>query len=220
MRVALDFDGTITERDELDVLAQDWSERTWHETEAMLAAGAISAAEALARELAPVRLRHDDAVALLVERARARPGLDALVAVARAHGAEVVVVSDGARAYATAFLRSLGLELPVDAHDVAFSETGTTVTPAAGGRCPACGHVCKRARLERMPRKTPLVYVGDGLSDRCAAAGADVVFARDALARHLAATGRPFHRFESLTDVAAHLSDHQVGAPPIHTNRP
>ena len=43
-----------------------------------------------------------------------------------------------------------------------------------GPACAACGELCKRARC----RTAPLVYVGDGYSDRCAALAADRVFAR------------------------------------------
>jgi 2-hydroxy-3-keto-5-methylthiopentenyl-1-phosphate phosphatase len=45
------------------------------------------------------------------------------------------------------------------------------------------------------------VYVGDGISDRCASLAAERVFARSGLAQYLTAQGVPFEPFEDLNDV-------------------
>ena len=55
-------------------------------------------------------------------------------------------------------------------------------------------------------RRRPLVFVGDGWSDRCAALACDRVFARDGLAAYLDEQQFPFEPFETLADVAAALS--------------
>jgi hypothetical protein len=47
------------------------------------------------------------------------------------------------------------------------------------------------------------VFIGDGASDRFAAAHADLVFAKGALARTCAAEGWPFVEWESFGPVAA-----------------
>ena len=52
----------------------------------------------------------------------------------------------------------------------------------------------------------PLVYVGDGYSDRCAALAADRVFARRALGDYLVSRNVPFEPFETFDDVAAALT--------------
>ena len=69
--------------------------------------------------------------------------------------------------------------------------------------CPECGDLCKRRAL---PAGRPLVYVGDGYSDRCAALAADRVFARRALADYLVSRNVPFEPFETFDDVAAALT--------------
>jgi 2-hydroxy-3-keto-5-methylthiopentenyl-1-phosphate phosphatase len=67
--------------------------------------------------------------------------------------------------------------------------------------CPACGEPCKRAALEG----GDVVFVGDGVSDHCAALVADRVFARDGLAEYLAGEGVSYEPFGDLRDVAAAL---------------
>jgi len=51
----------------------------------------------------------------------------------------------------------------------------------------------------------PVVFVGDGYSDRCAALAADRVFARDGLADWLDRKGLGYERFEDFYEVATAL---------------
>ena len=71
------------------------------------------------------------------------------------------------------------------------------------GMCPVCGDKCKRRSL---PAGSPLVFVGDGLSDRCASLACDRVFARVGLAAYLDEQGVPYEPYETFFDVAAALS--------------
>lgn len=65
-----------------------------------------------------------------------------------------------------------------------------------------CKATCIRAfRAEASPRQ-----VGNApISDACASAEADIVFAKDGLAEYLDREGRGFVRFETLNDVVAEL---------------
>jgi 2,3-diketo-5-methylthio-1-phosphopentane phosphatase len=203
--LALDFDGTITDADAPDALAREFAADRWEATEARLAAGEISAPEALARELAPVTLAEDAAVGFLLAATTPRPGLDELLAHARARAWETIVVSDGVQSYIEAFLRRAGHALPVLAHPVRFSPAGAQVPTGGLERCPACGTTCKRPRLLRAAAGRPVVYVGDGLSDRCPSLAVRHVFARAGLAEHLGAHGVPYTPFATLSDVARQL---------------
>ena len=51
----------------------------------------------------------------------------------------------------------------------------------------------------------PAVFVGDGLSDRYAAACADLVFAKSSLARYCRGEGIEHVTYENLSQVAARL---------------
>ena len=68
-----------------------------------------------------------------------------------------------------------------------------------GTICEHCDEECKRASLPQ--GDGPLVFVGDGYSDRCAALAADRVFATRALVTYLEERGLPFERFDDLYDV-------------------
>ena len=52
----------------------------------------------------------------------------------------------------------------------------------------------------------PTVYIGDGRSDFCVSAGADILFAKGALAEHAATRGRPYYPFVTFADVRRRLA--------------
>jgi 2-hydroxy-3-keto-5-methylthiopentenyl-1-phosphate phosphatase len=68
--------------------------------------------------------------------------------------------------------------------------------------CDHCSESCKRAGL---PDGRPVVFVGDGYSDRCAALAADRVFARDGLAEYLGGRGGSYEVFEDFVQLGAAL---------------
>jgi 2-hydroxy-3-keto-5-methylthiopentenyl-1-phosphate phosphatase len=51
-----------------------------------------------------------------------------------------------------------------------------------------------------------VIYVGDGLSDKCAASEADVVFAKRDLAAYCDENGVPYTKFEHLDEVAESIA--------------
>jgi len=94
----------------------------------------------------------------------------------------------------------------VRANEVAWHPDGWRATFRNGDACGTCGEPCKRADVTSADAIGMLVYVGDGYSDRCAAQAADRIFARDGLARYLAARGVTFEPFDDLRDVARSLA--------------
>jgi prepilin-type N-terminal cleavage/methylation domain-containing protein len=65
--------------------------------------------------------------------------------------------------------------------------------------CAECGEACKRSAL---PAVGETVYVGDGISDRCAALASDRIFRTRGLARYLEHEGIPYERFDDFHDIA------------------
>jgi 2-hydroxy-3-keto-5-methylthiopentenyl-1-phosphate phosphatase len=57
------------------------------------------------------------------------------------------------------------------------------------------------------PAGTPVLFVGDGLSDRYAAAAADLVFAKHKLAVYCDEQGMPHVRYSDLGAVAALIDE-------------
>src|SRR5712691_3858867 len=73
----------------------------------------------------------------------------------------------------------------------------------------SCGHgcaTCKPAMMSLLNRSgAPTIFVGDGLSDKYAAASADFVFAKDKLAAYCQEQQIAHSRYNNLSEVAERL---------------
>jgi 2-hydroxy-3-keto-5-methylthiopentenyl-1-phosphate phosphatase len=201
--VFLDYDGTISTRDTGVALLERYAPPAWRAIDDEYTRGEIGSRvclldewDLLPKDEAMLRAAADD-VSL-------DPGVDALVAALRGAGAEVVVVSDGFGFYVHE--RLAHLEVPIVTNAVDWT-TGALEFPNAD-RCCACSScgTCKQAPIkDAKHRGLATVMVGDGASDQKAALLADVLFAKDGLARWCDRADVPYHPFVTLADVHAVL---------------
>ncbi len=116
----------------------------------------------------------------------------------------VTVLSDGFDAYIDPVLHREGLDtLMRFSNELQFNGDGTVepVFPFTDAECPRCAN-CKRNHIiTRSNDDQVIVYIGDGISDRCPVQFADVVFAKDSLVSFCETHNITFHRFEDFSDV-------------------
>jgi 2-hydroxy-3-keto-5-methylthiopentenyl-1-phosphate phosphatase len=192
VRLVLDWDGTCTVQDSLVAAVRDLGDPSVYDREYG------SYGEALAAEIATIRVTPEEAAAWAVEHVEVRPGFHELVA-----DHDPVIVSSGLPQLILPVLGREGVEVDVRSNFADPSPDGWRVRFRHEGVCEVCGDRCKRRSL---PAGRPIVFVGDGYSDRCASLACQRVFARDSLARYLHAEGVAFEPFDTLADVAAALS--------------
>jgi 2-hydroxy-3-keto-5-methylthiopentenyl-1-phosphate phosphatase len=203
--IVLDFDGTITEDDLLDRIAREFGDpAVYREVEDGLHAGTVTLQECITREYEPVTMPMADAVAWVLEQVRIRPGLPELVELARERGWEVTVLSSGFEELIRPVLAQAGVAgVHVVANTVDVTPDGWRVRWHEQTICATCGQACKRGGL---PTDGEVVYVGDGISDRCAAQAADRVFATRGLARYFDERDLPYEPFVDFHDVVRALT--------------
>jgi 2-hydroxy-3-keto-5-methylthiopentenyl-1-phosphate phosphatase len=210
--IACDFDGTITQRDTLHVIVEAFGVAgLWAELEPRLRSGEITVEQAMQEEFAAVRATPAQIRDVVRERAPVRAGFLEFARWCGDAGHRLIVFSNGFRSIIEPVLNDVGLaHLEVVAHDAAFSAEGCRlVWSARGARCTLCGRPCKRQPLRERWDGEELVYLGDGISDRCVSLLADAIFARDGLAEHLAGEGVAFEPFDDFHQVQA-LLDRRV----------
>jgi len=201
--LVLDFDGTITEFDVLDEIAQRFGDpEEFARIDAALDRGSLTLREVITQEFAPVRAPLEDVVAWVVENVRVRRGFREPVELARSRGWDVVVLSSGFHELIEPVLAREGVDVEVKANRLDPDSAGWRVLWRDETVCATCGEECKRRAL---PVEGEVVYVGDGFSDRCAALASDRVFATRGLARFLGERGVPFERFDDFYEIAAAL---------------
>jgi len=201
--IFVDFDGTITERDLLDTIAQTFGDpEVYAEVDAGLDERRLTLHEVLRREFEPVRAPLAEVVDWVLANATVRAGFGELVRAADQRGWRLVVLSSGFRELIEPVLDREGLagvELVANAVDPAPS--GWRVSFRDERPCPVCGEPCKRAAVLELRDGGRSVFVGDGISDRCGAEASDLVFARRGLAAYLASRDVPFEPFEDFHTV-------------------
>ena len=189
--LVLDWDGTCTVRDSLVAAVHDLGDAGIYETKYP------SYGEALAAEVGTLRVTAGEAAEWAVANVELRQGFHELV---DRHAP--VIVSSGLPQLILPVLERERVDVEVRSNFAEPSPDGWRLRFRHEGPCPVCGDRCKRRSL---PDERPLVFVGDGYSDRCASLACDRVFARDSLARYLDDEAVAYEPFDSLLDVAAAL---------------
>ncbi|HZE29053.1 MAG TPA: haloacid dehalogenase-like hydrolase [Gaiellaceae bacterium] len=198
MRLVLDWDGTVTERDTLDLVLERFGDaEVYLRAESELEAGRMTLNEVISTEFATVTAPLDEVVAHVIDRARVRPGFAEL-----ARARRPLVVSSGFHELIEPVLEREGVLDAVElrANRVDARPDGWRVHFRVAEACEVCGEPCKRADLPA----GEVVYAGDGHSDYCASLAAARVFATGGLARWLERRGVAF---TPLTDFRALASD-------------
>ena len=205
--LAVDFDGTITLRDTLHVIVDEYGRAgVWDELEPDLVAGRITIEQAMAEQFRTVTATPEEIAALIRAQAGVRDGFTDLVAFAEQRGHRLVVMSAGFRSVIDLVLGDLGLgHLEITSNEAIFSADGCTLvfSDDRGELCELCDRRCKRHAMRVRHEGEPVVYVGDGISDRCVSGLADLVFARAGLAAWLDERDReylPFDDFHQVID--------------------
>jgi 2,3-diketo-5-methylthio-1-phosphopentane phosphatase len=220
VRVFVDFDGTVSVGDTTDLMLERFADTSWKTVEADWVAGRIGSRECLARQIDLVRATPAQLDAF-AQGSAIDPHFPAFAALCEAHHLPVTIVSDGLDRIATAMLARAGLDIPVLANHLEWrgGDRWRLGFPQARGDCHAAAGHCKCTTLAAEPAALR-VLIGDGRSDFCAAATADLVIAKNALAAHCRASGIGFMPFADFADASMILAGWvaaltRYDAPPI-----
>ena len=154
--------------------------------------------EVIELEFTGVHAPFDEVLAWLLEHVRVRRGFREF---AEAH--DPLILSSSFVETIEPVLAREAVRLRVLANGVDPRPDGWRVRWRDGTTCEHCNESCKRGAL---PSDGPIVFVGDGYSDRCAALAADRVFARDGLARYLEPERVSFQPFEDFVQLGVALA--------------
>lgn len=203
MLFVIDFDGTLAVDDTVDRLLEHYADPSWASLEADWLAGRITALECMG---AQIGLVNADQVTLerFFRGIELDPHFPAFWDHVRPY-AQVAVVSDGLDHAIHTALRGAGLDLPVFANTLHFvgRDRLELSFPLRQTDCAGGNGVCKCAVARDLAKASggPVVLIGDGKSDACLAARADIVFAKSSLLRHCQEQAIPHTPFEDFSDI-------------------
>jgi 2-hydroxy-3-keto-5-methylthiopentenyl-1-phosphate phosphatase len=184
----------VTEVDSLNMVLERFGDPdVYEEAERGLEKG-MTLREVMDYEFSGLRTPLDEVVEWMLEHVRIRPGFREF---AEAH--DPLILSSSFVETIQPLLDREGVRLDVVANNVDPRSDGWRIRWRDDTVCEHCDESCKRAAL---PSEGPVVFVGDGYSDRCAALAADRVFARNGLARYLDERGDTFEPFVGFPELA------------------
>jgi 2,3-diketo-5-methylthio-1-phosphopentane phosphatase len=206
--VFTDFDGTITQLDVTDEILAQLAHPSWQEVEQAWTRGLIGSRECLERQIALVDASAEELDALL-DAVPVDPTFAAFYRFTRQRGIPLYVLSEGFDYWIERILKRAGVNGPVRNGTHMFSSAlrleGRRLIPSFPHSAEPCEHgcaTCKAALIRRLGKgKHPVIFVGDGLSDRFAVAEADVVFAKRQLLAYCREHGKACHRFDTFAEV-------------------
>jgi 2-hydroxy-3-keto-5-methylthiopentenyl-1-phosphate phosphatase len=207
-----DFDGTIAQVDVTDVILERFAGDAWHEVEEEWVQGRIGSRECLRRQMALVHASEEDLDAL-IDSIPIDPGFMAFQQWTRRSGVPFYVVSDGFDYVIRRVLRNCGVNGDLQNGSHLFSSSmqveGSSVVVDFPHWPDGCEHGCATCKPEVIRRvrgtHAPVVFIGDGLSDRFSVTEADVVFAKDKLLAYCREKGLPCRPFSDFNEIRREL---------------
>lgn len=204
-----DFDGTISQQDCLVKVFDRFADASWRVWENKIKSGQVHEREALPRMTQGLKVGWEEAIQFVLDEISLDPDFPDFVEWARHHNHRIFILSGGFVEWILPLLRKSGLgDLPVYANSLGQREGQYFVYPRQQLRwCETQTH-CKCSSFGRLlPKAFTSVYVGDGHTDVCVSKRSDLVFAKSFLASFYESQGKPYHRFESFSDVTSQLSE-------------
>jgi 2,3-diketo-5-methylthio-1-phosphopentane phosphatase len=182
--VLCDFDGTVSETEASLAILRNFIPGLWERYERPWLDREISTHDCLGYQFTMMSTPIEEMARFAADNVALRKGFKRFVTWCRKEGHGLVITSSGVDFYIKAILDRNGLgDVPFVANRTHWVDGLGNITEEGlhNAECDWCGN-CKLELIELYrSRGAKVVYVGDGATDECPAAKADLVFARSAL---------------------------------------
>ncbi len=206
--ILCDFDGTISQNDMGYLLLNQFCSGDWESIDRDYGEGKIGSKEAYTRISKILKGNQESVIDFVREHSSIDPHFKSFYRYCLENEVEVKIVSDGLDFYIRTILDVHHLsEIPFYSNTTRVRTGGRTdiIFPYASEACGLCG-TCKKEiiRIHRNQYEK-IFFVGDGLSDRCAAGESDFVFAKSFLYSFCIDQDITCHFFENFSDILKDL---------------
>ncbi|WP_332692480.1 2-hydroxy-3-keto-5-methylthiopentenyl-1-phosphate phosphatase [Halalkalibacter lacteus] len=206
-----DFDGTITENDNIVAIMKKFAPPEWEEIKDDILSQRISIKKGVGQffRLLPAELK-EEMTTFILNDAKIREGFGEFVSYTKRNGLDLVVVSGGMDFFVHPLLK--GYNLPVYCNEAKFNEEKIRVEwpHTCDEQCSnECG-CCKPSILREIGEGHYKIVIGDSITDLQAAKQADLVIARDFLQQKCEELNLPYQSFETFHDVIRILEQNEV----------
>jgi 2-hydroxy-3-keto-5-methylthiopentenyl-1-phosphate phosphatase len=206
--ILCDFDGTVSLQDMGYLILTQFSSGDWEQIDRQFCEGKIGSKEAYSRIAKILRGNEEGILNFVKAHSEIDPYFKDFYQYCRDKSIDVKIISDGFDFYIKPILEQYRLsEIPFYSNGSHFlrDKEMNVLFPYLNEDCGLCG-TCKK-RLVQIHRKLydSILFIGNGLSDRCAAQEADFVFAKDSLYPYCIDREITCHFFHDFHDILADL---------------
>jgi 2,3-diketo-5-methylthio-1-phosphopentane phosphatase/HAD superfamily hydrolase (TIGR01509 family) len=202
--ILCDFDGTVSLQDMGYTLLNRFSSGDWETIDREFSEGKIGSKEAYSRIAKILKGDEEVVYSFIRDHSDIDPYFISFYRYCLEEGIDVKIVSDGLDFYIKTILEIHHLsEIPFYANCSRFlrGEGMDFSFPHSNEECGLCGTCKKRLVQNHRKEYDSIFFIGDGLSDRCAAQEVDFVFAKDSLYTHCIDQNITCHFFQGFQDI-------------------
>ncbi len=206
--IVSDFDGTITNMDTNDLVYFTFGGEESYRIERLISEGKMGIKEGAIRHFQRIHLTEEKFCTFILENVRLDEGFKGFYTSIKKHNVPFVIVSGGYINTIEAFFETEGITgIRTYANRLKFKDR--FIEPlfyheddtCYSGLGP-CGN-CKLRHLKDLRKQYQnIIFIGDGLTDRCAVSESDVVFAKDSLREYCISHDIPHIPYNSFHDVS------------------
>lgn len=206
LTIFLDFDGTISKNDICFSMVERYAAHGWEKINQLWESGMLSTIDCAQQTLdlmtvQPLELEEFFRNMLIDE------SFPEFVNWTNEKNYPLYIISDGYDNYIKVLLAKHQLYVPYYANHLIYKEGWQIKSPHYNADCQKCG-VCKTRLIKRLSQPEFLkIYVGDGYSDQCAIKSADVVFAKDKLAKYCLDNKISFYHYKNFKDIKTQIEE-------------
>lgn len=206
-----DFDGTISTQDSNDMLFKILGNTENERIEHLYKTGSIGTREGFQQHFEALELSEDEYSEFILNYIKIDSYFKKFYKKANEMEIPFFVVSGGFRNAISLLLKREGIEdLTVYANELITINNRLTVKFAYDNEnCKSEFGVCGNCKVRLLKTframNKKIIFIGDGLTDRCAAEQADIVFAKNELAEYCTSNGVNYILYDSFKDIYGFL---------------
>lgn len=204
-----DFDGTITEKDNIIALMKEFAPPGWEVLTEQILTQKISIREGVGKLFATIpSSRKQELIDYLLREAKIREGFAQFIQYCKDQSITLLITSGGIDFFVYPMLAPFGLKDQIYCNGSDFSQETITITwpNACDEHCTTDCGMCKTTIIRSYdPKQYYRIVIGDSITDLAGAKIADFVIARSLLADKCQELQLPYEKFTTFFDVISTL---------------
>lgn len=201
-----DFDGTITNRDTVDHLLENYARPEWEIIEEEWKIGKIGSRECLERQIDCIENFSSNDLDKFINEVTIDENFPAFYQKVLEKKIPFFVISDGFDLIIQRIFKKYQLPMPTiysNKLNLTSNKLASQFPMSNPGQCLVKAGMCKCAVIEK--EKKNILYIGDGRSDLCASRLANILYAKGKLQTMCKEIGREFVAFSNFGEINKHL---------------